>query len=93
MIWNNLYLNIFYICIYSCDGKAEFSAAITISFRIHCNMLICCSNTINNDGSCDTEDWSNDAEIAGINYILKYTTNEYSYYIYIFFFFIPNITV
>ncbi len=67
MIWNNFYLNIFYICIYSCDDKAEFSAAITpifsfISFRIHCNMLICCSNTINNDGSCAIEDWSNDAE-------------------------------
>ncbi len=23
-------------------------------------------------GSCDTEDWSNDAENSGINYILKY---------------------
>jgi len=33
------------------------------------------------EGSCDTEDWSNDAEnsdlIAGINYILKYTNIVY----------------
>ncbi len=32
------------------------------------------------EGSCDTEDWSNDAEnsalITGINYILKYITIE-----------------
>jgi len=32
------------------------------------------------DGSCDTEDWSNDAKnsdlITGINYILKYITKE-----------------
>ncbi len=31
------------------------------------------------EGSCDTEDWSNDAEnvvcITGINYILKYIKN------------------
>ncbi len=31
---------------------------------------------MNSEGSCDTEDWSNDAEnsalITGINYILKY---------------------
>jgi len=26
------------------------------------------------EGSCDTEDWSNDAESLGINYILKYIT-------------------
>ncbi len=35
------------------------------------------------EGSCDTEDWSNDAEnsalITGINYILKYIKVEYSY--------------
>jgi len=34
-------------------------------------------------GSCDTEDWSNDAEnsalITGINYILKYIQIENSY--------------
>jgi len=33
-------------------------------------------------GSCDTEDWSNDAEnsalIAGINYIIKYIHMENS---------------
>ncbi len=32
------------------------------------------------EGSCDTEDWSNDAEnsalITGINYILQYITIE-----------------
>ncbi len=32
------------------------------------------------EGSCDTEDWSNDAEnsalITGINYILEYITIE-----------------
>ncbi len=27
-------------------------------------------------GSCDTEDWSNDAENSGINYILKYIKIE-----------------
>ncbi len=38
--------------IYSCDGKAEFSAAIspvfsvTLSFRNHSNMLIFCSINI-----------------------------------------------
>ncbi len=36
------------------------------------------------EGSCDTEDWSNDAEnsvcITGINYILKYIQIENSYY-------------
>ncbi len=34
-------------------------------------------------GSCDTEDWSNDAEnsalITGINYILKYIQIENTY--------------
>jgi len=33
------------------------------------------------EGSCDTEDWSNDAEntalITGINYILKHIQNSY----------------
>ncbi len=32
------------------------------------------------EGSCDTEDWSNDAEnsalITGINYILQYITKQ-----------------
>ncbi len=36
------------------------------------------------EGSCDTEDWNNDAEnsdlIIGINYILKYTEIENGYY-------------
>ncbi len=36
------------------------------------------------EGSCDTEDWSNDAEntalITGINYILKYIQTENSYF-------------
>ncbi len=36
------------------------------------------------EGSCDTEDWSNDAEnsalITGINYILKYIEIENSYF-------------
>ncbi len=36
------------------------------------------------EGSCDTEDWSNDAEysalITKINYILKYFTIENSSY-------------
>jgi len=36
------------------------------------------------DGSCDTEDWSNDAEnsalITGINYILLYIHIENSYF-------------
>ncbi len=35
------------------------------------------------EGSCDTEDWSNDAEnsalITGINYILKYINIENIY--------------
>ncbi len=31
------------------------------------------------EGSCDTEDWSNDAEIADI---LKYMKSEISYYKY-----------
>ncbi len=35
-------------------------------------------------GSCDTEDWSNDAEntayITGINYILQYIHTENSYF-------------
>ncbi len=33
--------------------------------------------------SCDTEDWSNDAEntaITGINYILKYIQTDNSYF-------------
>ncbi len=36
------------------------------------------------EGSCDTEDWSNDAEntdlITEINYILKYIQKESSYF-------------
>jgi len=28
------------------------------------------------EGSCDTEDWSNDAENSGINYSLKYIQIE-----------------
>ncbi len=36
------------------------------------------------EGSCDTEDWSNDAEntalITLINYILKYITIESGYF-------------
>ncbi len=36
------------------------------------------------EGSCDTEDWSNEAEysalITGINYILKSITTENGYY-------------
>ncbi len=36
------------------------------------------------EGSCDTEDWSNDAEntalITGINYILKYIKIENIYF-------------
>ncbi len=36
------------------------------------------------EGSCDTEDWSNDAEnlalVTGINYILKYIQIESSYF-------------
>ncbi len=36
------------------------------------------------EGSCDTEDWSNDAEnsalITGINYILQYINIENSYF-------------
>ncbi len=36
------------------------------------------------EGSCDTEDWSNDAEnsalITAINYILQYIQTENSYY-------------
>ncbi len=36
------------------------------------------------EGSCDTEDWSNDAEnsvlITGINYILKYIQIESCYF-------------
>ncbi len=36
------------------------------------------------EGSCDAEDWSNDAEnlalITGINYILKYIQIESSYF-------------
>ncbi len=36
------------------------------------------------EGSCDTEDWSNDAEntalITGINYILLYIQEENSYF-------------
>ncbi len=36
------------------------------------------------EGSCDSEDWSNDAEnsvlITEINYILKYITIESSYF-------------
>ncbi len=34
---------------YSCDGKAEFSAAITLVFMIrqnHSNMFICCTKNI-----------------------------------------------
>ena len=36
------------------------------------------------EGSCDTEDWSNDAEnsalITGINYFIKYIHTENSYF-------------
>ncbi len=36
------------------------------------------------EGSCDTEDWSNDAEntalITGINYTLKYIQIENTYF-------------
>ncbi len=48
MITMVFYLNIFYNVVYFCDGKAEFSAAITPvfsvtwSFRNHSKMLICC---------------------------------------------------
>ncbi len=45
------------------------------------------------EGSCDTEDWSNNAEnsalITGINYILKYIKIENSFIVIIF----HNITV
>jgi len=41
-------------------------------------------NFLISEGSCDTEDWSNDAEnsvlITGINYILKHITIETSYF-------------
>ncbi len=41
---------------------------------------------MNSEASCDTEDWSNDAEnlalITGINYILKYIHIESSYFKY-----------
>ncbi len=43
------YINIYYNVIYSCDGKAEISAAITPvlsitwSFRIQFNMMIWCN--------------------------------------------------
>ncbi len=30
--------------------------------------------------SCDTEDWSNDKVITGINYIYKYITIENNYF-------------
>ncbi len=40
------------------------------------------------EGSCDTEDWSNDAEntalITGINYILQYIQIENQLYILVF---------
>ncbi len=40
------------------------------------------------EGSCDTGDWSNDAEksalITEINYILKYIQIEHYIYIYIY---------
>ncbi len=36
------------------------------------------------EGSCDTEDWSNDVEmqlcVSGINYILKHVKIESSYF-------------
>ncbi len=32
------------------------------------------------EGSCDTEDWSNDAENSEINYILKQIQIENSYF-------------
>ncbi len=45
------------------------------------------------EGSCDTEDWSNDAEnsasITGIHLITKYIQIENSYFKLIF----PNITI
>ncbi len=41
---------------------------------------------MNSEGSCDTVDWSNDAEnsalITGINYILKYIQIENRYFKY-----------
>jgi len=44
-----------------------------LSYKLHFVM---------SEGSCDTEDWSNDAEntalITGINYILKYIRIENS---------------
>ncbi len=40
--------------------------------------------TVISEGSCDTEDWSNDADnsalITRINYILKYIQIENSYF-------------
>jgi len=40
--------------------------------------------TINSEGSCGTEDWSNDAEntalVTGINYILQYIHIENGYF-------------
>ncbi len=40
------------------------------------------------EGSCDTEDWSNDAEnsalITGINYIIKYIKLIFFYFLTIF---------
>jgi len=40
-------------------------------------------------GSCDTEDWSNDAEnsalITGINYILKYIHQYYVFFVCVYF--------
>ncbi len=49
------------------------------------------------EGSCDTEDWSNDAEnsdlITEINYILKYIQIENSFFIVIIFYNITEFTV
>ncbi len=55
ILWNIItvfYSSIFSNIIYSCDGKAEFSAAVTAvfsitwSFRNHTNTLIWCSRNI-----------------------------------------------
>ncbi len=42
------------------------------------------------EGSCDTEDWSNDAENSALHYILQYIHIENSYLNWIIF---HNITV
>ncbi len=53
----------------------------TTVFNTNNNRMKCFHTRMISEGSCDTEDWSNDCfYITAINYILKYIKIENSYF-------------